>query len=115
MNSVTIYHNPKCSKSRETLALLQTKCQDIRVIEYLRTPLSPAEIATLLTKLKLMPLELVRKGESVFKEIMIDWSDTKEALAALSTFPILIERPIVETSDRAIICRPPSRVEELFH
>ncbi len=110
--TITIYHNPRCSKSRATLQLLQDKGVDPEVVRYLDSPLSAAQIKLILEQLKLSPRELMRKGESVYKELDLkDASLTDEQLiAAMVNHPILIERPIVTGPKGAAIGRPPENV-----
>lgn len=114
MNSVTIYHNPRCSKSREALSLLEQKGSTITIVEYLKTPLTAPALKSLLAKLGLQAFELIRKGEPLFKELAIDWTDDKEAFDALLSNPILMERPVIELGDKAVVGRPPSKLNELF-
>jgi len=111
----TIYHNPKCTKSRATLALLEGRGIQPRVIEYLKTPPSAAELKKILVKLGIKPEQLVRKGEEVFKEKYAGKSLTDaQWIDALVANPILIERPIVVSGDQAVIGRPPENVEVLL-
>jgi arsenate reductase (glutaredoxin) len=112
---VTLYHNPRCSKSREALALLRSRGIEPAVIEYLNTPPSAAELARIVTLLGIEPEALVRKGEDVFKASFRGKTlDRRQWIDALSRHPILIERPIAVRGDRAVIGRPPERVLELL-
>ena len=108
----TIYHNPRCSKSRQTLALLEEKGVDVEIIEYLKTPPSQKTLQDILTKLSIEPLDLMRKKESVFSELNLKdkAGDTTALLDAMVEHPILIERPIVVANDKAAIGRPPESV-----
>jgi arsenate reductase len=109
--SLTIYHNPKCSKSRETLALLRERGVKPRVIEYLKTPPTAAELRSIVTKLGIRPEELVRKGEEAYKSKYAGKSlSDAEWIEAMVEHPILIERPIVVAGRRAALGRPPERV-----
>lgn len=110
-----IYHNTRCSKSRETLALLQEHGQQVEVVEYLKTAPSAAELADILAKLNLKPEELVRKGEALYKEKFAGrtFSDD-EWIRIMVENPILIERPIVVHGDRAVLGRPPQQVLTLL-
>lgn len=110
--TVRIYHNPRCSKSRQTLALLEQHGHTPEVIEYLKTPLTAADLETLLTQLGMRPREILRKGEPAYKELgLSDTSLSDMALiTAMAAHPILIERPIVETGGKAAIGRPPESV-----
>jgi arsenate reductase (glutaredoxin) len=110
-----IYHNPRCSKSRATLALLQERGVELDVVEYLKTPPSKTQLETLLKKLDMTAGELIRKSEQAFKDSGKDASAPEDELVELMLqHPILIERPIVEIGDDARIGRPPERVLELI-
>ena len=113
---MTIYHNPSCSKSRETLALLRENGVDLAVIEYLKTPPSAAELDAILTKLRLEPREAMRKGEDEYKALgLSDPNLTRdELIAAMAASPRLIERPIVVSGERAALGRPPENVLKLL-
>lgn len=110
--SVKIYHNPRCSKSRQTLQLLQEQGIEPEVIEYLKTPPSVQELDDILQKLGLEPRELMRKKEADYKANHFDDASlSREALiAAMVKHPVLIERPIVLANDKAAIGRPPEDV-----
>lgn len=111
----TIWHNPRCSKSRAALAILEaTPGVEVEVVEYLKTPPSRAEIEAVLKKAGVRPSEAIRKGEAVVKEIGLDVKDDKAVLDAMATHPILIERAIVITAKGAVIARPPERVSEVL-
>ena len=105
-----IYHNPRCSKSRQTLQLLTERGEEPEVIEYLKTPPDVTEVTELLEKLKMSPLELVRKGEDVYKDTDFANQSTDDQIKLMVTHPILIERPIVVRGSRALIGRPPESV-----
>jgi len=112
---VRIYHNPRCSKSRQTLALLQENGVEPEVVEYLKTPLSEAEIRDLLAKLGVGAFGLTRRGEKVFKELGLSKDSDEDALIrAMADHPILIERPIVVNGAKAAIGRPPEAALEIF-
>jgi arsenate reductase len=113
--AVTIYHNPRCGKSRDTLALLCERGVEPTVVEYLKTPPGAAELRAILDKLGMKPEALLRKGEEVFKTQFAGrvLSDA-EWIDAMVANPILIERPIVVRGARAVIGRPPQRVVELL-
>jgi arsenate reductase len=110
--TVTIYHNPRCSKSRATLELLRSKGIEPTVIEYLNTPPTVTELEVILTRLGLQPRDLMRKGEAVYKEAGLGDPalDRNALLAAMVEHPVLIERPIVLANERAAIGRPPENV-----
>jgi len=110
-----IYHNPRCSKSRGALALLEERGITPEVVRYLDTPPTREELAGLLAKLDMRPSELVRRGEDVFRtEYAGRELSEDEWLDALVTHPVLIERPIVVSGDRAVVARPPEKVLELL-
>jgi len=109
--SVKIYHNPRCSKSRQTLALLQEQGIEIEIIEYLKNPPSVSELDHILTMLDKQPLELMRTGEEDFKIHFNNKSLTRdERIAFMVAYPNVIERPIVVNGDKAAIGRPPESV-----
>jgi arsenate reductase len=110
--TVTIYHNPRCSKSRQALALLEEKGIAPKVVEYLKIPPSPAELKRILKKLGLKPRDILRTGETRYAELGLKDRELKDdALIALMVEnPILIERPIVVSGDKAAIGRPPEAV-----
>ena len=115
METLTIYHNPRCAKSRAALAMLQAHEVPLRVVEYLKEPLTRAEIAALREKLGCSPAEWIRKGEPEYKQMGLSASSTEEQLLdAMAKRPILIERPIVVCGHRAVLGRPPERVLELL-
>ena len=106
---VTIYHNSKCSKSRQTLALLQEKGIEPKVVEYMNTPLNAADLKSVLSKLGLGPREILRSKEA--KEEGIDQSlDGDDLVSAIATHPRVMQRPIVVNGDKAVIGRPPENV-----
>lgn len=114
--SVTIYHNPRCSKSRQTLQLLREQGVEPEIIEYLKTPPDGATLARILEQLGLSALELTRTGESLYQELGLDANAPDEAqmLRLLTDNPKLIERPIVVTPRGAAIGRPPENVLKLL-
>lgn len=110
--TVTIYHNPKCSKSREALALLRARGVEPVVVEYLRTPPSVAGLDDILRKLGKEPRELMRTREAPYRENGLDNPSLSrdQLIAAMVAHPILIERPIVLHEDKAALGRPPEAV-----
>ncbi|WP_409423395.1 arsenate reductase (glutaredoxin) [Pseudoalteromonas sp. RW-H-Ap-1] len=110
--SVTIYHNPRCSKSRETLNLLQSKNIEPSVVEYLKTPLSHEQISTLVSQLGFNSArDLMRTKEEQYKALNLkDENDESALIAAMVENPKLIERPIVVNNNKAAIGRPPENV-----
>jgi arsenate reductase len=113
--SVIIYHNPRCSKSRQTLQLLGEQGVEPRIIEYLNSPPSASELKQVLELLGIGPRELMRKNEAVYGESGLkDEGLSEDALIeAMVTYPILIERPIVIANGKARIGRPPESVLEI--
>ena len=116
LSNFTIYHNPRCSKSRLTLELLKDKGIDPKVILYLETPPSKKELVLILKKLNMEARELLRKGEAEFKELKLSDSSKSEEdlIKAMINFPKLMERPIIINRDRAVIGRPPENVLEII-
>lgn len=105
---LTIYHNPRCSKSRQTLELIKENSnKEITVIEYLKEPIVQEDIEKLLTQLSCSPIEMMRVKEVEFKEQNLKDANDKELIAAMVATPKLIERPIVSDGSKAIIGRPP--------
>ncbi len=115
MAEYTIYHNPRCSKSRAALALLEERGVRPRVIEYLKAAPSAAELKEVLRRLGIAAEALVRKGEEVYKTRYAG-KDLTEAqwIQAMVDDPILIERPVVVHGERAVIGRPPEKVLDLL-
>ena len=114
-NELVIYHNPRCTKSRAALSLLIERGARPEVIEYLKTPPTKQALRALLKRLGMRPEELVRKGEDVYKEALANQALSDEQwLDAMVQHPILIERPIVVSGNRAVIGRPPEKVLELL-
>lgn len=112
---ITVFHNPRCGKSRAALALLQERGIEPHVIEYLRTPLTRGELQTLLQKLGLEAEQVIRKGEDVYRQHYSGKSMSSEQwLDALVAHPILLERPIAVKGQRAVIGRPPENVLQLL-
>jgi len=110
-----IYHNSRCSKSRDSFNLLTEKGVDFETIEYLKTPLSKAELQDLLKKLNLKAEALIRKGEAVYKDNFKGKELTEQQwIDAMIKYPKLIERPIVVKGDKAVIGRPIENVIELL-
>jgi arsenate reductase len=116
MKKVTIWHNPRCSKSHETLALLQGRDIQIQVVEYLKTPPSTTEIDAALKLLGLEPREFMRRNEDAYREYHADDPDRPRAalLGLMHTHPELIQRPVVFTDGKARIGRPPETILEIL-
>lgn len=112
---VIIYHNPRCSKSRQTLALLEERGVQPRVVRYLDQPPTEEEVLALLGKLGLPPHAILRKGEAPYAELGLGpESSAREVARAISQHPILLERPIVVIGDKAALGRPPENVLPLL-
>ncbi len=114
--SVDIYHNPRCSKSRETLELLISKGIEPSIIEYLKEPPDEIELRQLLDLLGIPARDLLRTGEDAYKEMGLQNPEVSEddIIAAILKHPILMERPIVVTNGRAKLGRPPEAVLEIL-
>lgn len=112
--TVTIYHNPRCSKSRETLALLEARGAAPRIVEYLKTPPDKAELQRLLKLLGMTPRQLLRAKEA--KEAGLDRPDLSDdaLIAGMVAHPAVIERPIVVKGERAALGRPPEAVLKIL-
>lgn len=105
---LTIYHNPRCSKSRQTLELIKTNStKEITIVEYLKQPLDEAQITSLLTQLNCKPIDMMRIKEAEFKEQNLNGADDQQLIQAMVSTPKLIERPIVTDGNKAVIGRPP--------
>ncbi|WP_448213387.1 arsenate reductase (glutaredoxin) [Colwellia sp. MEBiC06753] len=111
---LTIYHNPRCSKSRQTLALIEQANQACEIVEYLKTPLAKDELIVLANKLGVSAIEMMRVKETEFKEQNLKNADEDTLFAAMAATPKLMERPIVVKGEKAVIGRPPENVEVLF-
>lgn len=116
MTDLTLYHNPRCSKSRGALELLEARGLAPTIVRYLETPPSAAELRELLGKLGISPRQLLRSGEDEYKALgLADASLSDEQLiSAMASHPKLIERPILIAGDRAVVGRPPEKVLELL-
>jgi len=112
---IVIYHNPRCTKSREGLEILKNSGKDFKIREYLKDPLSEDELTVLLKKLQLSPLQLIRKNESVWKDEFKSLNlNDRDLIGIMAKNPKLIERPIVENENNAVIGRPPSNIDLLL-
>ncbi|MBC8310767.1 MAG: arsenate reductase (glutaredoxin) [Candidatus Marinimicrobia bacterium] len=116
MDNYIIYHNPRCSKSRQTLAIMNERNLNIQIVEYLSKPPSGETIKNISKKLNMSPMDFIRKKEIEFKELGLkSYNGTDSELCEImSKTPKLIERPIVVKGDKAIIGRPPENVQDLF-
>ncbi len=106
----TIWHNPRCSKSRETLSILEEAGFQPAVVKYLDAAFTQHDIREALAQLKMDPSELIRKGESVYKDLGLANASDDALIAAMVSHPILIERPIVFHKGKAALGRPPKSV-----
>ncbi|WP_417433042.1 arsenate reductase (glutaredoxin) [Kiloniella sp.] len=114
--TVKILHNPRCSKSRETLKIIEEQGHTVKIIEYLKDAITENQLTDILEQLKLNPCDLLRKGEKIYKELSLsDKSLTdQDLIKTMTEHPILIERPIVISSKGARIGRPPESVLEIL-
>jgi len=110
-----IYHNPRCSKSRNSLDIIRKKGIDVTVVEYLKTTPTKSELKDLLKKLNILAKDLVRKGEQAYKDNFKGKELSEdEWVDAMIDYPKLIERPIIVNGDKAVIGRPPEKVLEII-
>jgi len=115
MAQITLYHNPRCSKSRSALTLLQERGTDIRLIEYLKTPPDVPQLKRLAVQLNLPVREMMRSNEKIYRELELGSPSRSESelLHAIAEHPILLQRPIAVSGEHAVIGRPPENVLEL--
>lgn len=116
MSSITIWHNPRCSKSRQTLQLIVDHGIRPKIVEYLKTPPSAEELSQALAKLGLEPRDLMRTKEAVYEELGLSDQEMSRAdlIDAMVAHPVLIERPVVFRGKRAVLGRPPDNVLTLL-
>ena len=116
MSKLTIWHNPRCSKSRQTLALIEQSGREVEILHYLDNSPTLGEIKTVLSQLGFDdPRDMMRTGEAIYKELGLkSQNDPKALMAAMAEHSLLIERPIVTNGQRAIIGRPPETVKDLL-
>ena len=116
MTDITLYHYSRCSKSRAALALLEERGIKATIVHYVDTPLNAQQLSNLLGKLGITARELIRSGESVYREMGLDNPNLNEAqlIDAMVQAPILIQRPILEIGERAAIGRPMENIVELL-
>ena len=110
----TIWHNPRCSKSRQALATLQDKGYAVEVVEYLKNPPTRARLAQLYADAGITPAEGLRLGGTDAKERGLPGADADTVLDAMAADPKLIERPLVETAKGVRLCRPAERIDEII-
>ena len=112
---MVIYHNPRCKKSRETLAIIRNKGVEPDIIEYLKEPLTVDQLQDMVEKLGINPSQLLRKGEAIYKEEFKGKELSEEEwLYAMAEYPVLMERPVVVKGNEAVLGRPPENVNELL-
>jgi arsenate reductase (glutaredoxin) len=115
MSEVQIWHNPRCSKSRQAMEILQESGVEAEVVKYLEADLDEAMIKELLLKLDIDAIDLMRTKEDIFKELNLqNVGDEGVLIRAMTRFPKLIERPIVIKGDKAVIGRPPEKIVEFL-
>ena len=115
-DQVTIYHNPRCSKSRQTLQLIRDQGTEPVVIEYLKTPPDSVTLSTVLDALGCQPRDLIRTGETLYSELNLasDELSREDLIKAMVNHPILIERPIVTVAGQARVGRPPESILDIL-
>jgi arsenate reductase len=112
---IKIYHNPRCSKSREALNILEAETTDFTVIKYLDEELNAKELSDIIKLLSIKPIELIRKNESLWKENFKNLTFTdKELIDVMIKNPKLIERPIVVNGNKAVVGRPPEKILDVI-
>ena len=111
---VTIWHNSRCSKSRQTLQLLNDRGIKPEIVDYQKSPPDAVEISRVLSLLSCKASDVIRKGEKIYQELDLANANEGELLAAMANNPILIERPIVEANGKAAVGRPPENVLAIF-
>jgi len=112
---IKIYHNPRCKKSREGLAILENSRKNFEIIKYLENTVSKEELQTVIKKLNISPIEIVRKNEKIWKENFKGKElSENDIVNAMLAYPKLIERPIVIYDDKAIIGRPPETIKDFI-
>ncbi|MFA7686529.1 MAG: arsenate reductase (glutaredoxin) [Moheibacter sp.] len=112
---IQIYHNPRCSKSREGLAIVEASGKDFEIIHYMKEPPEAEDLKKVILTLKMNPIDLVRKNEPIWKEIYEDkFLNDQQIIAAMVLHPQLIERPIVINGENAVIGRPPELIKDIL-
>ena len=116
MTNLTLYHNPRCSKSRSALQLLEERGLNPNIVRYLETPLSAAELHELLRKLGIRARQLLRTGEDEYKALGLNDPELtdEQLIAAMVSQPKLIDRPILVAGDKAVVGRPPESILEIL-
>ena len=112
---ITIYHNPRCRKSREGLALLEESGEKFEVVKYLEEPINEKELKTIISKLGIKPIDLIRTNESIWKSEYKEKKLTdQQTIEAMVKYPKLIERPIVVNNNKAVIGRPKELILDII-
>lgn len=116
VKEIILYHNPRCGKSRDALALLEKKGAHPKIVEYLKSPPSADEIERILSLLGIEPRDLMRKKEKEYKTLNLDRKELtrNQLIQAMAAHPILIERPIAVSGNKAVVGRPPENVRKIF-
>ena len=112
--AIEIWHNSRCSKSRNAFNYLKDKNIEFEVIEYLKNPPTLQELKEVLSKLGMKPSELIRSKEAIYKELNLKDASEDELLEAMVNSPKLIERPIIVNEDKAVVARPLENIEKVF-
>ena len=117
MNKILIYHNPRWSKSRESVKILENSGKDYEIIDYIKSPLSIGELKAIAKKMDFRPKDFIRKGEGIFKELNLKEhiNDDETIFQYMLENPKLIERPIIVSGDKAVLGRPPEKVNEIIN
>lgn len=112
---ITVYHNPRCGKSRDCIAFLENSDKEFQIIKYLENPLNFNELEEIISLLKIKPIELIRTKESIWIEKFKDKNLSDfEIIQSMVDYPILMERPIAVYNDKAIIARPLEKIKEIL-
>lgn len=112
---IRVYHNPRCTKSREAVQYLEEKGEKAEIVEYMKDPLTPNELEIILDALDMVPMELIRTNEAEWKaEFKEKELDDDELILAMIEFPKLMQRPIVMKGDKAVIARPATEIDKLL-
>ena len=115
MIETTIYHNPRCSKSRKVLSILKETNIKYRIVNYIKNPLNHKELTNILNKLNIKPIELIRKNEIIWKELNKKKKrNNNEIIQSMIDYPILIKRPIIIKGDKAVIGRPEENIFKII-
>lgn len=114
MSEIILIHNPKCSKSRKTLELLNEKNIELKIIKYLEEPLSVDLLTRLISALAMKPKDVLRTKEEEYKALSLDLDNDEQVINAIIKTPKILERPIVMKNNMAVIGRPPENIEKLF-